>query len=117
MDDNDKKIISFEEYRMKKLGDRYQKDVFSELFSRDLKEQTGLLEWYLFHHTFNKHRLFVYSLFYQNRMHWVQNLNSGFVACFSEHQMKASIDAILQALHTLGAYRNIPECSYVTLSS
>ena len=48
------KIISFEEYRKQKAGNSYREDVLSAVFKKDLRDQTDLLNWYLFHKELNK---------------------------------------------------------------
>jgi len=91
-------IVSFEEYRKKKLGNNYQEDALSAIFKQDLREQTDLLEWYWFYNTFNKHKLFVHSLFYQNHVLTNKNPNTGFVVCYSNEQIEANTDAIINAV-------------------
>jgi len=50
-DDN---IISFEEYRRKLRGVDYGEGPIAELFKKDLRDQQDLVDWYRFHHTFNR---------------------------------------------------------------
>ena len=75
----ERKIISFEEYRKRKAGNSFKEDPLSEVFKKDLREQKELLEWYSFHEAFNKHKLFLHLLFRENRQKG-QNLDSGFLA-------------------------------------
>jgi hypothetical protein len=97
--DNDN-VIPFEEYRKKKMGSAYQKDMFSEMFSRDLRDQPEMIAWYEFNKAFHKYRLFVHTLFFQNHMapFRTENPNSGFVACFNESQMKDGARGIFEAV-------------------
>ena len=96
MDNNN--IVSFEEYRKKKTGNNYQEDALSAIFKKDLREQTDLLQWYMFHNIFNKHKLFVHSLFYQNHVQRSKNPNAGFVVCYSDEQITANTSAIINAV-------------------
>jgi hypothetical protein len=95
---NNDNIISFEEYRQKKAGKNYREDAFTAIFRKDLREQEDLINWYLFHKDFNKHKLFVHSLFYENHIQKIPNPNSGYVIGFNkkaiENHSKAMIDAV-----------------------
>ncbi|MCK4258357.1 MAG: hypothetical protein KAX49_05230 [Halanaerobiales bacterium] len=59
-------IISFEEYRKKKRGTNYKKDALSSVFEKDLRDQTELIDWYIFHSKLNKYKLYIHSLFKEN---------------------------------------------------
>lgn len=90
-------VISFEHYRRVKLGQAYQEDALSALFKKDLRDQTDLLMWYMFHQTFNKHKLFVHTLLHQNRQ-LDKNPNSGFVVCFQKTKLNQHTEAIAAAV-------------------
>jgi hypothetical protein len=90
-------IVSFEQYRRNKLGQAYQRDALSDLFEQDLREQTDLLMWYMFHQTFNKHKLFVHTLLYQNRQS-NKNPNAGFVVCYQKAQLSQHSEAVAAAV-------------------
>lgn len=95
MDDN--KIISFED-RKQKAGIHYKEDALSGIFKKDLREQTDLLKWYLFHRNVNKYKLFVHCLFYENHKIKSKNPNSGFVIAFGEDEVDQHISSLIDAI-------------------
>ena len=99
MSDN---IISFEEYREKKLGRRCRDSPLDELFRKDLREQRDLLDWYSFHNIFNKHKLFVHTLFLENHVDGRKNPNSGYVVCYNGEQLKTNTKKIAEAIEWEG---------------
>lgn len=99
MNDN---IISFEEYREKKLGRMQEESPLNELFKKDLREQRDLLDWYSFHNIFNKHKLFVHTLFTENHVNGLKNPNSGFVVCYSKEQLDSNTKRIMEAVEWEG---------------
>lgn len=94
----DNKIISFEDYRRQKAGSTYEEDALSAIFKKDLREQTDLLNWYLFHRDFNKYKLFVHCLFSQNHQIRRRNPNSGYVIVFGEDEMERSTSSLIEAI-------------------
>jgi hypothetical protein len=96
MDDN--KIISFEDYRKRKAGTSYKEDALSSIFKKDLREQTDLLNWYLFHRDINKYKLFVHCLFYKNHRIQNPNPNSGYVIAYREDQIEERTSALIEAI-------------------
>lgn len=95
-------IVSFEEYRKQKAGIRYQEDALSAVFKKDLREQTDLLDWYLFHRIINKFKLFVHCLFYENHIPKRANPNSGFVVVFKEDQIEKHKAFLIEAIEWAG---------------
>jgi hypothetical protein len=59
-------IISFEEFRPEKKKAESENDPIMQVLKKDLREQEDLVDWYLFHSSFNKYKLFLHSLFYNN---------------------------------------------------
>lgn len=96
MEDN--KIISFEDHRRQKAGASYKEDALSSIFKKDLREQTDLLSWYLFHRDFNKYKLFVHCLFSQNHQTQESNPNSGYVIAFREDQIEERTSSLIEAI-------------------
>jgi hypothetical protein len=95
---NDVKIISFEDYRKQNAGSSYREDALSAIFKKDLREQTDLLSWYLFHRNFNKFKLFVHCLFSENHQKQNPNPNSGYVIAFREDQIEERVTALIEAI-------------------
>ena len=89
------KIISFEEFRLKKQKSDMEDNPISKVLNQDLRDQKDLLDWYLFHRSFNKYKLFLHALFYNNheRLKGV-NPNAGFIQVFDE----ADINSIVKLL-------------------
>ena len=83
MSDQSEKIVSFEEFRRRKLGAHYKRDLFSAEFEKGLAEQSELLDWYIFNRHFNKHRLFLHSLLKDNEVRR-ENPSAGFVLAYTE---------------------------------
>ncbi|MCL4440718.1 MAG: hypothetical protein M1609_09075 [Firmicutes bacterium] len=99
MSDN---IFSFEEYREKKLGRKHGENPLDELFRKDLRDQRDLLDWYSFHNIFNKHKLFVHTLFLENHVDGRKNPNSGYVVCYNGEQLKTNTKKIAEAIEWEG---------------
>ncbi len=95
------KIVSFEDYRKRKLGDNYKRDALSVVFEMDLREQPEMIAWHQFHTIFNKYKLFVHTLFNEN-MNIDKNLDSGFVIVFNEEQIIKAEDGIRNAVDWWG---------------
>ena len=95
---SDDKVISFEDYRKQKAGSIYQEDALTVIFKKDLKEQTDLLNWYLFHRNINKYKLFVHCLFYQNHSSKNPDPNSGYVIAFREDQIEERTSSLIEAI-------------------
>lgn len=98
---NDDKIISFEEFRLKKKNqDGNDDNPISKVLNQDLREQQDLLDWYLFHSSFNRYKLFLHALFYKNhqRLKGV-NPNAAFIQIFDEtntnHIVKLTEEALV----------------------
>lgn len=102
MDDN--KIISFEDYRKQKAGSSYKEDALTVIFKKDLREQTELLNWYLFHRDFNKYKIFVHCLFHQNHSTENPNPNSGYVIAFREDQIEERTSSLIKAIEWEGRH-------------
>ncbi len=107
-------IISFEEYRRKKAGKNYREDDLSAIFRKDLREQEDLTDWYLFHNTFNKHKLFVHTIFYENHIQKIPNPNSGYVIAFFDEIYPSSdlifvdyADFLQNSWESVGTYLSI----------
>lgn len=96
------KIISFEDYRKQKAGSGYKEDALTAIFKKDLREQTELLNWYLFHRDFNKYKLFVHCLFYKNHRMKNPNPNSGYVIAFREDQIQEHTSSLIKAIEWEG---------------
>lgn len=94
MSDN---VISFEEYLKKKKGKDYNPDL-SDIFKKDLREQTDLLDWYIFHNSINKHKLFVHTLLYENHNFENINPNVGFVVSINAENVKKNANGIIDAV-------------------
>lgn len=99
MSDN---IFSFEEYREKKLGRQRRESPLDELFRKDLREQRDLLDWYSFHNIFNKHKLFVHTLFLENHAADRKNPNSGYVVCYNDEQLEINTKKVAEAIEWQG---------------
>ena len=91
-------IISFEEYRKRRGGHSYREDALSRLFKKDLREQEDLIGWYQFHRRFNKHKLFVHSLFEENHQAGNINPNSGFLVAFNRKQVLSHTSFVIEAV-------------------
>lgn len=98
---NDDKIISFEEFRLKKKNQDVNDDnPISKVLNQDLREQQDLLDWYLFHSSFNRYKFFLHALFYKNhqRLKGV-NPNAAYIQIFDEtntnHIAKLTEDALV----------------------
>ena len=99
MSDN---IFSFEEYREKKLGRKHGENPLDELFRKDLRDQRDLLDWYSFHNTFNKYKLFVHALFLENHAAGRKNPDSGYVVCYNGEQLETNTKKIGEAIEWEG---------------
>nr|VFK66640.1 MAG: hypothetical protein BECKUNK1418G_GA0071005_110113 [Candidatus Kentron sp. UNK]VFK72131.1 MAG: hypothetical protein BECKUNK1418H_GA0071006_109714 [Candidatus Kentron sp. UNK] len=95
---DNKNIISFEEYRKRKLGSSYKEDTLSDLFKKDLREQDDLIEWYQFHKRLNKHKLFAHCLFSSNHQEGNRNPNSGFLVANNKEQLEEHTSLIVEAV-------------------
>jgi hypothetical protein len=93
------KIISFEEFRLKKQQSEMEDNPISKVLNQDLRDQKDLLDWYLFHRSFNKYKLFLHALFYNNheRLKGV-NPNAGFIQVFDEADINSIVKATEDAL-------------------
>ena len=96
MEDN--KIVSFEDYRRQKTGPSFKGDALSSIFKEDLREQTDLLNWYMFHKNFNKYKLFVHCLFSQNHQTQQHNPNTGYVIAFREDQIDEKTKSLIETI-------------------
>jgi hypothetical protein len=96
------KIISFEEYRVKKLGRKQEESPLNELFKKDLREQKDLLDWYWFHNQFNKHKLFVHALFLENHVPGRTNPNCGYIVCYHQDQFDTNTQEVVKAVEWEG---------------
>jgi hypothetical protein len=105
------KIISFEEFRLKKQKAESENDPLMQVLKKDLREQEELVDWYLFHSHFNKYKLFLHSLFYNNHERLKgHNPNAGFIQIFKEKQIASIIDRTKGALEWLGRNYIIVDC-------
>jgi hypothetical protein len=82
------------------------------VLKKDLREQKDVVDWYLFHRSFNKYKLFLYSLFYNNhsRLKGV-NPNAGFIQVFNEKQIDSVIERTEEALTWLDRKYIIIDCT------
>lgn len=96
------KIISFEEFRLNRQGNNSPDNAVTQVLKKDLREQEDLIDWYLFHKSFNKYKLFLHTLFYNNhkRKKGV-NPNSGFITIFDQNQIETITRLTEDALHWL----------------
>jgi hypothetical protein len=109
---NDNKIISFEEFRLKKQKqDENDDNPINKVLNQDLREQKDLLDWYLFHRSFNRYKLFLYALFYNNheRLKGV-NPNAGFIQIFDETHTQSIVKFTEDALIWLHRKYLIIDC-------
>jgi hypothetical protein len=53
------KIISFEEFKLKKEGNDSLRSAITQVLNKNLREQEDLIDWYLFHNSFNRYKLFL----------------------------------------------------------
>ena len=106
-----KNIISFEEFRLKKERAESENDPIMQVLKKDLREQEELVDWYLFHRGFNKYKLFLHSLFYNNHERLKgSNPNAGFIQIFKDKQIESIIDRTKDALEWLGRKFIIVDC-------
>ncbi len=105
------KIISFEEFRLKKQQSDMEDNPISKVLNQDLREQKDLLDWYLFHRSFNKYKLFLHALFYNNheRLKGV-NPNAGFIQVFDEADINSIVKVTEEALVWLQRKYLIIDC-------
>ncbi|MFO7751353.1 MAG: hypothetical protein R6V54_14795 [Desulfobacteraceae bacterium] len=104
-------IISFEEFRLKKKKAESENDPIMQVLKRDLREQEELVDWYLFNRSFNKYKLFLHSLFYNNHERLKgSNPNTGFIQIFNEKQIESIVGRTKDALEWLGRNFIIVEC-------
>ena len=109
-------IISFEEFRLKKKEAESENDPIMQILRKDLREQKDLIDWYLFHRSFNKYKLFLHSLFYNNheRLNG-SNPNAGFIQIFNDCQINSISNRTEEALKWLNRRYIIIECRDKTL--
>ncbi len=100
---SENKIISFEEFRLKKEGNDSLRNAITQVVNKDLREQEDLIDWYLFHSKFNRYKLFLYTLFYNNhqRKNGI-NPNAGFIVLFDKKQIESTVKKVEEALKWLG---------------
>ena len=102
---DDKKVISFEEYRRRRgktTAAGPNEGALIGLFNRDLSEQKTLIEWYGFQEAVNRYKFFLMSLFMDN--HEVAdeiNPNAGFIVCFSGKQIKDATESVAKEISAL----------------
>jgi hypothetical protein len=104
-------IISFEEFRLKKKKIESENDPIMQILKKDLREQEDLVDWYLFHSLFNKYKLFLHSLFYNNHERLKgSNPNAGFIQIFNECQNNSILNRTEEALKWLNRRYIILDC-------
>ena len=104
-------IISFEEFRLKKKKTESENDPIMQVLKKDLREQEDLVDWYLFHSSFNKYKLFLHSLFYNNHERLKgSNPNAGFIQIFNECQNNSILNRTEEALKWLNRRYIILDC-------
>lgn len=99
MSDN---IVSFEEYLKKKNKQVAIDKSFFEKLSEEIRSNPDLLEWINFQNLFNKHKLFLNSLYTANHVSGDKNPNSGYFIAFEEEVVNHHIDKIKEANKWLG---------------
>lgn len=104
-------IISFEEFRLKKKKNESDNDPIMQVLKKDLREQKDLIDWYLFHRSFNKYKLFLHSLFYNNheRLNG-SNPNAGFIQIFDDCQINSISNRTEEALKWLNRRYIVIDC-------
>ena len=60
------------------------------------------MDWYSFHNIFNKHKLFIHTLFLENHVDGRKNPNSGYIVCYNEEQLDTSTKRIVEAIEWEG---------------
>lgn len=83
---------------------------------KDLREQEDLVDWYLFHSSFNKYKLFLHSLFYNNHDRLKgSNPNAGFIQIFNESQIDSISNRTEEALKWLNRRYILIDCKDKTI--
>jgi hypothetical protein len=96
-------IISFEEFLLKRKSEGTKDNALTQVLKQDLRKQEDVLDWYLFHNSFNKYKLFLHSLFYKNHQRKKGiNPNAGFIVAFDHSQIDSIIKFTEDALKWLG---------------
>lgn len=109
-------IISFEEFRRKKEKAESENAPIMQILKKDLREQEDLVDWYLFHSSFNKYKLFLHSLFYNNHERLKgSNPNAGFIQTFNERQINSVLSRTEEALKWLNRRYIIIDCRDKTI--
>lgn len=97
---SDNKIISFEEYLKRKQKKVTIGTDFLNILSEDIRKNPDLIEWMNFQNFFNKHKLFLSSLYKGNFRN--KNPNAGYFISFNLEQTNEHVDKILEANEWLG---------------
>ena len=109
-------IISFEEFRLEKKKAESENDPIMKVLKKDLREQEDLVDWYLFHSSFNKYKLFLHSLFYNNHERLKgSNPNAGFIQIFNESQIDSISNRTEEALKWLNRRYILIDCKDKTI--
>ena len=104
-------VISFEEFRVKKQQAESKDDPITQVLKKDLREQEDVVDWYLFHRSFNRYKLFLHSLFYNNHNRLKgRNPNAGFIQIFNGKQIDSIMEATEDALKWLGRQYIVIDC-------
>jgi len=88
-------IISFEEFRLEKKRAESENDPIMQILKKDLREQEDLVDWYLFHSSFNT--------------------NAGFIQIFNERQINSISSRTEEALKWLNRRYILIDCKDKTI--
>lgn len=90
-------IISFSDYLKKKQSKIIIHKQLFDALSEDIKMRPELIEWFNFQSLFNKHKLFLHSLFTSNHRSNNINPNAGYFVSFTEEQLEENVSRIIEA--------------------
>lgn len=116
---SDGNIISFSEYLKKKKKEILLDKQHFEALGDDIKTRPELILWYNFQNQFNKHKLFLHSLYTSNHQDGNPNPNAGYFICFSEEELQDCINKIIEAnewLERTAVLIDAKNCTFITMA-